>query len=236
VETCCKIIISACIWLCSGFLLPAKAQDTLTVENDTIPVLQTDSLTVPVPELRQSARQTLPEQPAPLAFKPNPKRAVIFSALCPGLGQIYNHKYWKLPIVYGGYMGFIYAITWNNKNYRDYSQAYFDISKDDPNDPDNWHGSWISFVPAGREPSEYILDSNFKSRLKNGKDFYRRYRDLSIILTAGWYLICMADAYVDAQLFDFDISSDLSLRITPVISPATRYNDSQYGLTCNIKF
>ena len=64
-----------------------------------------------------------------MAFKPDPKKAVLL-ALVPGLGQIYNRKFWKLPIVYGGLMGCMYAITWNNKTYQDYSQAYFDIMND----------------------------------------------------------------------------------------------------------
>jgi hypothetical protein len=222
--------------IAGSFLFPARAQEINTAEKETPPsTLAADTL--PIREHPWIDTLTVSEQlfPSPV-FRPNPKRSVICAAICPGLGQIYNRKYWKLPLVYGGYMGFIYAVAWNNKNYQDYSQAYFDLSKDDPNNPDSWHDSWINFVPAGREPSEYMLDANFKSQLKNGKDFYRRYRDLSIILTVGWYLICMADAYVDAQLFDFDISSNLSLRIEPVVSPATRHSDSLYGLSCNIKF
>ncbi len=58
-------------------------------------------------------------------FKPNPTKALLYSAIIPGLGQIYNRKYWKLPIIYGGLMGCMYAITWNNKNYEDYSDAYW---------------------------------------------------------------------------------------------------------------
>ena len=228
-----KIISMALAAIAGSFLFPTKAQETDRAEERHPSTLVADSL--PIREWTDTLTVSKQLFPSPV-FKPNPKRSVICAAVCPGLGQIYNRKYWKLPLVYGGYMGFIYAVTWNNKNYQDYSRAYFDISKDNPSDPDSWHDSWINFVPAGREPSEYILDANFKSQLRNGKDFYRRYRDLSIILTVGWYLICMADAYVDAQLFDFDISSDLSLRIEPVISPATRHSDSLYGLSCNIKF
>ncbi|MDR1675810.1 MAG: DUF5683 domain-containing protein [Tannerella sp.] len=220
--------------LSNGLTSPACAQETGVAGNDTVPRIFADSTRVG--ELQQAdTLKRLEMTNAPL-FKPNSRRAVIYSAVFPGLGQIYNRKYWKLPLVYGGYMGFIYAVTWNNKNYQDYSQAYFDLSKDDPNSPDSWHESWISFVPAGRDPASYLTDSNFKSRLKNGRDFYRRYRDLSIILTIGWYFICMADAYVDAQLFDFDISPDLSLRIEPVVAPATRCTASLYGLSCNITF
>jgi hypothetical protein len=219
----------------NGFLFSVKAQEINVAETDTALHPPADSILIE--DLRKTdtlLRKELVTET--LAFKPNPTRAVIYSALFPGLGQIYNRKYWKLPLVYGGYMGFLYAVTWNNKNYQDYSQAYYDVSMDDPNDPDSWHDSWISFVPAGREPESYLADANFKSRLKNGRDYYRRYRDLSIILSIGWYFICMADVYVDAQLFDFDISPNLSLRIEPVATPATRYNAGLYGFNCSIKF
>jgi hypothetical protein len=229
----------------NGFLFSVKAQEVYATETDTLlhPALA-DSIftgeplktdTLPGELVRTDTLHRRPTAETP-SFKPNSKRAVIYSAIFPGLGQVYNRKYWKLPLVYGGYMGFMYAITWNNKNYQDYTQAYYDVSMDDPNDPDSWHDSWITFVPAGRDPETYLTDSNFKSRLKNGRDYYRRYRDLSIILTIGWYFICMADTYVDAQLFDFDISPDLSLRLEPVVTPATRYSASLYGFTCSIKF
>jgi hypothetical protein len=218
----------------NSFLFSAKAQEVNVTEGDTILLSPVDSILLP--ELQSTDTLKWMEATTMSSFKPNPKRAVIYSALLPGLGQIYNRKYWKLPLVFGGYMGFIYAVTWNNKNYQDYSRAYFDLSGENPNDPESWHDSWISFVPAGMDPESYLTDASFKSRLKNGRDFYRRYRDLSIILTIGWYFICMADVYVDAQLFDFDISPDLSLRLEPIISPATRYSACIYGLSCNIKF
>ncbi|MDR1602580.1 MAG: DUF5683 domain-containing protein [Tannerella sp.] len=217
----------------NGILFPLKAQENDVMENDTIHLSLTDSAIIgglqKIDTLQLKNAVQMP-------FKPVPTRAVIYSAVFPGLGQIYNRKYWKLPLVYGGFMGFAYAISWNHKNYKDYSDAYYFIVKDDPDDPESWNNSWISFVPAGRDPAEYIRDANFKSRLKNGKDFYRRYRDLSIILTVGWYLICMADAYVDAQLFDFDISDDLSMRVEPVFSPQTAYSSRLYGISCSIKF
>jgi len=172
------------------------------------------------------------------AFKPNPNKAVLYSAIFPGLGQIYNRKYWKLPLVYGGFMGFSYAVSWNNKNLQDCAEAYKDITFDLANyagEPENWHQSWQNFLSAGVDPSTRF-NENFKTQLKRWRDLYRRNRDLSIIMTVGFYLICMADAYVDAQLFDFDISPDLSLRIEPVFSPGTSYGPRLYGFNCSIKF
>ena len=180
-----------------------------------------------VPEVKLDVKQ---------AFKPNPTKAVLLG-LVPGLGQIYNRKYWKLPIVYGGLMGCMYAITWNNRNYKDYSEAYKDIMNDaaaHPNDPEAWSQTWQ--VLTSMDPSAAINDSNFKDRLKRQKDYYRRYRDLSIIITAGVYALTLVDAYVDAQLFDFDITPDLSMRVEPVVTPKTSVTPRSYGLNCCLKF
>ncbi len=169
-------------------------------------------------------------------FKPDPTKAVLY-ALVPGLGQIYNRKYWKLPIVYGGLMGCMYAVTWNNKNYRDYSTAYKDIVYDatvNRDNPDAWSESWQ--ILSSRDPETLIEDSNYRDRLKRQKDYFRRYRDLSIIITVGVYALSIVDAYVDAQLFDFDISPDLSMRVEPVVAPKTSVSSSMYGVNCSLKF
>ncbi len=86
------------------------------------------------------------------------------------------------------------------------------------------------------DPSEAVTNSSFQDRLKRQKDYYRRYRDLSIIITVGVYALSIIDAYVDAQLFDFDISPDLSLRLEPVVSPETSVTPRTYGLNCSLKF
>lgn len=166
------------------------------------------------------------------AFSPNPTKAVIYSAILPGLGQIYNRKYWKLPIVYGGFMGCAYAISFNGRYYKDYMNAYKDYTDKDPNT-----NSWEDFLPYQYKVNPASLDSTwFAGVLKRKKDYYRRYRDLSYIITAGLYVLCMIDAYVDAQLFDFDISPDLSFRIEPAIFEPTPYNRRSFGLLCSFKF
>ena len=137
-------------------------------------------------------------------------------------------------------MGCIYAITWNNKNYKDYSSAYFDLMydvKNNPDDPKKWSESWVSIAKKnGYEPEKFITDTRWQDNIKRRKDYFRRYRDLSIIITAGVYAICMIDAYVDAQLFDFDISPDLSMRLEPMVMPKTSFSERIYGLNCSIKF
>lgn len=173
-----------------------------------------------------------------MEFKPDPKKAVLM-ALVPGLGQIYNRKFWKLPIVYGGLMGCMYAVTWNNRNYQDYSTAYKDIMMDaeEPNRPvEEFHTSWQDLLGVGYDPKEWVTNTNFQTQLKNRKDYYRRYRDLSIIITVGVYALSIIDAYVDAQLFDFDISPDLSMHWEPSVTPQTAYSSRSYGLNCSIKF
>lgn len=177
----------------------------------------------------------VPRVKVPSAFKPNPTKAVLL-ALVPGMGQIYNRKYWKLPIVYGAFMGCMYAVTWNNKSYQDYSEAYKDFIFDTTNKvpAESWHQSWQDVT--NRDPETVFNDTNFADQLKRRKDYYRRYRDLSIIITVGVYALSIVDAYVDAQLFDFDITPDLSMRLEPVVTPKTSYSSSTYGLNCSIKF
>lgn len=141
-------------------------------------------------------------------FIPDPQRALWLSFVIPGGGQIYNRKYWKLPIFYGGFLGCMYAFTWNQQMYMDYSQAYLDIMDDNPNT-----NSYVDMFP----PS-YDIDSNisrFQTVFKNRKDRYRRWRDLSAFCFIGVYALSIIDAYVDAHLSVFDISPDLSLQWGP---------------------
>ena len=169
------------------------------------------------------------------SFKPNPKIATRVALIFPGFGQAYNRQYWKLPLVYGGLMGFMYAITWNNKTYQGYKEAYFDIVQDSKNDPKSenpeaWSQSWQDFLSRSTDPATRLHDRNFHDNLKRGKDYFRRYRDLSIILGVAFYFICVADAYVDAQMFDFDVSPDLSFHFTPIYIPETLTSSRCYGI------
>lgn len=153
---------------------------------------------------------------------PNPTKAVIYSAIFPGLGQIYNKKYWKLPIVYGGFIGCAYAIMWNNKTYKGYRDAYWDILDDDLST-----NSWMKYGTS---------EENLEPILKRRRDYFRRYRDLSCIIAVGLYAVCMIDSYVDAQLFEFDISEDLSMRVDPVLFNQTAYNNRSVGFQCSFSF
>jgi len=136
-------------------------------------------------------------------YKPDPQKAIWYSALCPGLGQLYNRRYWKLPLVGAAVVGVAYAIGWNQKYYNAYTNAFRDIADEDPNTK-----SYMNLLPSTVSNEQAL---QYVSVFKNRQQAYRRQRDLSFIGAVGVYLICLIDAYVDAQLYDFDISPDLSL-------------------------
>jgi hypothetical protein len=148
-------------------------------------------------------------------FKPDPVKVIWMGAIIPGYGQILNRSYWKLPIVYGGFLGCAYAITWNSSHYQTYRLAYKDLL-DYKSDPDNKTNprSYLSLLPDGKTEADY---PNLTTNLKSAYEQFRRYRDLSVIVTVGYYAIVLVEAYVDAQLFDFDISSDLSMHWSPAL-------------------
>ena len=167
-----------------------------------------------------------------LFWKPDPMRAVWLGAVIPGAGQIYNRSYWKLPIVYGGFMGCIYAITWTNNQYIGYKDAYRDIYYDMQNGTlsDSPDKSYNAILPEGYTIETMGGASTYQSRLKEWQNTARRNRDLSILVSIAVYALSLVDAYVDAQLFDFDISNDLSLNVTPQL-----YYDLQNQRTAEVK-
>ena len=163
---------------------------------------------------------------------PNSKKALWLAIVFPGGGQIYNRKYWKLPLFYGGFLGCVYAISWNNTMYTDYSRAFIDIMSDDPNAK-----SYMNFIPA-----TYNVEANRKrlqELFRKKKDYYRRYRDLSIFVAIGVYVLSIIDAYVDAELSHFDISEDLGLRVRPSIVSSSNYysfHAHSLGVKCSLSF
>lgn len=222
--------------------LPLLITDSLVQMADTIlsvpppieeVVVESDSVVAPAQSSSVVVIKNTSELPMTLnsnVFKPDPTKAVIYAAIFPGLGQVYNRKYWKLPIVYGGFLGFSYAIAWNGRYYTDYSNGYKDIMDEDPATD-----SWKNFLPYGQNP-ETVDKAWLTNVMKRRKDFYRRYRDLSIIGTVAMYALSIVDAYVDAQLFDFNISSDLSMRVEPTIIRKTDYLANSVGFQCSISF
>lgn len=167
---------------------------------------QNDALTVTLDSTKVKAYPA----PNPLA----PSKAAFYSAIMPGLGQIYNKKYWKVPLVYGGMGLSIYYYSWNNKKYHEYRDAYKDKL-------------------AGRPVTGELapLDND---RLIRGQKFHQRNRDLSLLLTVGVYILQIVDANVDAHLMQFNVNENLSLR------PQLQQNEIDYkhnmGLTLSYQF
>ena len=236
-----KNFVFCILILLFGINVNGQVQDTVFVENDTLSLvkqaegvlMQSDSVKLQEEKIILTEKQ-LNSKPA---FKPSPKKAVIYSAIFPGMGQIYNRKYWKLPLIYGGIVALSYGISWNGQYYSDYKNAYSAIAVENPRSNfNNWKD--MANLPNGTDPAtipdNYI--ESYKSQFKRKKDFYRRNRDLCIIGVVAVYAVSMIDAYVDAQLFDFDISPDLSMKVSPTVMQSSVNPNKSFGLQCNFKF
>ena len=221
------MIITTCLLLLTGSR-QAMAQDV--VEADSLPSLTADSISLVV-DTTMIHKELVDKWST---WRPDPKRALWLALVIPGGGQIYNRKYWKLPIVYGGFIGCIYAMNWNNTMYKDYSQAYLDLMDNDPGTQ-----SYNQFLHLGTTitPSN---ENRYKDIFKKRKDKYRRWRDLSFFVMLGVYALSVIDAYVDAELSVFDISKDLSLKVEPTIinnkSSRNILDNSSVGLQCSLNF
>jgi hypothetical protein len=229
-------------WLCgvSGFgsSLQASLRDTLAVEQtapllcDSSAVLQVsarvDSLARGFAATQAVAVDSLPATPAAdsllSASKPDkqasrhsPTQAAWKAAVLPGWGQVYNRKYWKLPLVYGG-LGALGTWVWFNADqHRFYRQAFEAKSDDNPDTPD---------------PLPFVSEASVLST----KEFYRRQLDASILITVAFYGLQIVDAVVDAHLFEFDVSDDLALQWSPWLAVAQGPGmNSAAGLSINLK-
>ena len=199
--------------------------------NVAIDTIKAEQLIVTLPQ-NTGVAQALKDQ----FFIPDPHKALWLAIVFPGGGQIYNRKYWKLPIIYGGFLGCVYAMNWNSTMYRDYSQAYIDIMDSDPNTK-----SYENFIPRG-----YDVNRNMKriqDMFRRKKNYYRRYRDLSMFIMIGVYALSVIDAYVDAEMASFDISRELSMKVRPSIireknetAMRTPGIGQSYGVRCSLNF
>lgn len=137
---------------------------------------------------------------------PNSNVALLCSII-PGGGQLYNQRYWKIPIALSAMTAGLYAVTWNQRLYNEYHTAYADLLSENPLD----HTSWQAFIPSGADPTKYVSDGNLRSRLERGSKQYKESRDLSIVITVALYLLSALDAYVDAELYYFNVSPQLTV-------------------------
>ncbi|MDP4224037.1 MAG: DUF5683 domain-containing protein [Bacteroidota bacterium] len=156
--------------------------------------------------------------------KKDPLRATMLAVAFPGLGQIYNRKYWKIPLVYAGFGGLAYSVSFNTSHYNQMMKAYQDFTDKIPET-----NSYIPLIkwadPSTYDPVLYPQSYNpsnaswVEDNLLKSVDYYKKYRDLSYIGIAAWYLITVLDANVDASLSNFDVTKNLNLAISPFIMP-----------------
>lgn len=152
----------------------------------------------------------------PVANVHSPKKAAIMSMILPGLGQAYNRKFWKIPIVYAGLGASIYGVIWNNQQYNEYSTA-FDIRE-----------------AGGDDKYAGIYSTPNLISLQN---FYRNNRDLSVLISVLVYALNILDANIDAHLYNFDVSDDLSLSVQPtMMNGFSQFGQNRLGLHITLNF
>lgn len=189
-----------------------KVTDTITNALSTDVLVMEDSLSL---KKRRNIN--------PLA----PSRAAFYSAVLPGLGQIYNKRYWKVPLVWGAIGGSVYAYTWNNDNYKRFRIAFkrrqagytddefYDLNGDN----------------AIGDPPDLDLDD-----LENQQERFQRDRDLWLVVSIAAYALNIIDANVDAHLKQFNIDNDLAVDLEPYLDLNSVTNDPTYGMALTIKF
>lgn len=161
----------------------------------------------------------------------DPRKAAMLSAAFPGLGQIYNRKYWKLPFIYGGFAGLGYGIYWNNKWFNNYKNFYSDLIDNDPTT-----NRYLEIISEEFADQYRSGQNDLNRKMQQKKDGYRRDRDFVIILTVGLYVINILDASVDANLSDFDVGRDLSLKIEPMFNYLEISGTTSLGMCCKLRF
>jgi hypothetical protein len=151
--------------------------------------------------------------------KHSPTKATIMSAVIPGLGQIYNRKYWKVPVIYAGFGIMTYFIVTNVNDYLDYKCAYIEKMNGDTT------GNYSDLV------NKYSSES-----LLSAREYYRRNTEISILITAIWYILNIVDAAVDAHLFSYNISKDLTIKFEPALFSPLQGTSRVSGLRVSLNF
>jgi len=190
---------------------PLWSQDQGSVEPDSV-------VSVQPPDQIQGDIQSIETSPFDENKETPQAKAALYSAVLPGLGQAYNKKYWKIPLIYGGAAAMGYYISFSHDRYTTFRTLLFAESDQDPNTIND------------TELSEETLRRN--------TDDWRRNRDLMIGLLVLLYFLNIADAHVDAHLKEFDINEDLVLQLKPAFTEIeTPVNRTQMiGLSLNLKF
>lgn len=197
-----RLFILFFIFIFSGTVLLAQSVDSVSAQSSARLESDVDSLT----QLKAAIKARTEAHPFV-----TPKKAGLFSAILPGLGQMYNRQYWKVPVIYAGAGVAVYFISDNLKNYNDFRSVYIGRTNLDP-------ASFLKYPDYSNET------------VKGAMDYYRRYLDLSVLFTALGYTLQIMDAIVFAHLKNFDITPDISLHFRPVSMPG---NGLGMGLVMN---
>jgi hypothetical protein len=225
-QSCCSIINIGFVFLKhdgfrsgNGSKIPASPSRSFFLRTVTAILL----LIFTSPSFAQDSSEVIISD-SPVKRKVIPHKASMYSAIIPGLGQAYNGKYWKIPIIYGGFAGLGAMVVFYDKNYIRYKTAYQYRTDGNPNTIDEFAGD-----------SRYTPEI-----LTSFKDFHRRNRDQSIIFMFAFYALNIIDATVDAHFLNFDVGEDLSLNIAPEGQPfltgSSFQNQNYVGLKCSLKF
>ena len=176
-----------------------------------LPAIAQDTTTLKVASELQVVKDTpLKKQ----KFQPDPKRAGLYSALIPGMGQLYNRQYWKMPIVYAA-MGIpIYFVIKRNNEYQRYRKAY------------------VSRIAAGVNSNDEFQGVLSTEGIKQYQDQAKQSTDMMVVYTVIGYAAQIMEAISGAHLRNFDISKDLSMQVRPVITPLNTFG---VGLVVNFK-
>lgn len=196
----------ATAFVCVVFFAEAQTDTTLTQPRDTAQVIEVERGTVTgdVKSVEAPSEESV--------YYHSPKKATIMSAILPGLGQAYNKKYWKIPILYGGFAAAGYYLNDNLKNIDKYKKVYIAATDNDPNT--------VNTTPYNPKQLDQLIDT------------YKQWRDLSYIAFVVIYALNIIDANVDAHLFYFDVSEDISLNWAPYLSP---HRHQGVGLSLTLK-
>lgn len=202
-------------------LPPDTLQAVPKLEIDTLQAVRPTlaDTTLVLPETQIDSTIILTGEPVQIDEKADtivphsPHKAAVYSAILPGLGQAYNKKYWKIPLVYGGFAAFGYFIKYNHDIYQTSKLAYNHLTDGDPNTD-----SYMKLKDIVHFNLENPTDvENLKRGLIRQQDYFRRNRDLLVILTVAFYGLNIIDASVDAHFFNWDISDDLTLNLKPTL-------------------
>lgn len=202
--------------------IPTRRGIERNTQMDTTTVLLPDTVPAQIVVIADSVLIEETGESAREVKEHSPLKATMLSATLPGLGQAYNGKYWKIPFLYAGIGGVIYAVDFNNEKYQYFRKNWLAKVDGNPNTQDDFPNT----------PPE---------RLQREMNRWRRNVEIAYIVGAALYILNILDATVDAHLLDFDVGDDLSLNIMPVVIPQSssfgnKINPASAGIRLSFRF